>query len=60
MIAGLGAYFALVIWVKRFMGMHVIVPTLAISLVAFILVSLMTKRPEDGIVRIFFAKKTGK
>jgi sodium/pantothenate symporter len=59
MIAGLGAYFALVIWVKRFMGMHVIVPTLAISLVAFILVSLMTKRPEDGIVRIFFAKKTG-
>ncbi|MGX9366772.1 sodium/pantothenate symporter [Desulfoplanes sp. PS50] len=60
MVAGLCAYFALVIWVKRFMGMHVIVPTLAISLVAFILVSLMTKRPEDGIVRIFFAKKTGK
>jgi sodium/pantothenate symporter len=57
MVTGLGAYFALVIWVKRFLGMHVIVPTLAASLIVFIAVSMMTKRPEEGIVRVFFYKK---
>ena len=57
MFAGLISYFALVIWVKRFMGMHVIVPTLAISLVVFIAVSMMTRGPEQGILRIFFYKK---
>ncbi|WP_462324136.1 sodium/pantothenate symporter [Desulfoplanes sp.] len=57
MCAGLASYFTLVIWIKRFMGMHVIVPTLAVSLVAFVVVSTLTRGPEEGILRIFFYKK---
>ncbi|GAU07670.1 sodium/pantothenate symporter [Desulfoplanes formicivorans] len=56
MMAGLATYFAMVIWVKRFMGMHVIVPTLAISLIAFVVVSMKTREPRKHITRIFFQK----
>ncbi len=54
MIAGVGSYFYFVIVVKRFMGMHVIVPTLAVALVALVAVSLMTKPPEEEIIQRFW------
>jgi sodium/pantothenate symporter len=56
MLAGLISYFAMVIWVKRFLGMHVIVPTLIISLLAFVGVSMKTRTPRKHIIRIFFQK----
>ncbi len=56
MLAGLCTYFAMVIWVKRFYGMHVIVPTLAISLIVFWGISLMTPKPEDRVIQVFWGK----
>ena len=46
----------MVIWVKRFYGMHVIVPTLVISLLVFWGVSLMTRKPQERIIQVFWGK----
>lgn len=53
MVAGISSYFYFMIFVKRFLGMHVIVPTLLIALVAFVVVSLFTFREEDRMSEIF-------
>ncbi len=34
--------------------MHPIVPSLALSLVAFIVVAKMTKKPSEKVVRLFW------
>lgn len=54
MVAGVGSYFYMVTFVKRFMGMHVIVPTLAIALVVFIVGSLVTPPVEESRLRKFW------
>jgi sodium/pantothenate symporter len=54
MISGIGSYFYFVSVVKRFMGMHVIVPTLGIALVTLVIVSLITSPPKDEIIQIFW------
>jgi sodium/pantothenate symporter len=46
MVSGVATYFYMVIAVKRFMGMHVIVPTLVVALVVFVAASL-TSPPMD-------------
>lgn len=53
---GLITYFLMVSFVKRFYGMHVIVPTLVIALVAFVLVSLATKGPDTNILQLFWGR----
>jgi len=53
MVAGISSYFYFMIFVKRFLGMHVIVPTLLIALVVFVVVSLFTFREEDRMSEIF-------
>lgn len=55
MIVGISSYFYFVIVVKRFMGMHVIVPTLGISLVTLVVVSLITKAPEEKTIKQFWS-----
>ncbi len=54
MVVGVGSYMFMVSSVKQFMGMNVIVPTLAISLVVFVAVSLMTKRSSDEVIDLFW------
>jgi sodium/pantothenate symporter len=53
MVAGISSYFYFMIFVKRFLGMHVIVPTLLIALVVFVVISLFTFREEDRMSEIF-------
>ncbi len=53
MVTGIASYFYLVIFVKRFWGMHVIVPTLVIALAVFVTVSLLTFREEDRMPEVF-------
>src|SRR6056297_4134967 len=53
MVNGIASYFYLVIFVKRFWGMHVIVPTLVIALAVFVTVSLLTFREEDRMPEVF-------
>ncbi|MDK2901655.1 MAG: sodium/pantothenate symporter, partial [Thermosediminibacterales bacterium] len=36
------------------MGMHIIVPVLLIALIVFVVVSLVTKKPEDRIIERFW------
>jgi sodium/pantothenate symporter len=54
MVAGVGSYFYMVIFVKRFMGMHVIVPTLAIALAVFIVGSLVTPPLPESRLKKFW------
>lgn len=54
MAVGVGSYFYMVAEVKRFMGMHVIVPTLLLGLAAFVLVSLLTKKPGSDVEDLFW------
>jgi sodium/pantothenate symporter len=56
MVSGLFTYFYMVSYVKRFYGMHVIVPTLSISLVIFVVVSLVTRRPDTDILKLFWGR----
>jgi sodium/pantothenate symporter len=57
MVAGVATYFYLVIYVKRVVGMHVIVPTLVIGLAVFVGVSLMTRKPDEEIINVFWGEK---
>ncbi len=54
MVAGVTAFFLLTVHVKKFLGMHVIVPTLAIALAAFVAVSLATKAPDEATLAPFW------
>lgn len=54
MITGIGSYIAFNYLWERPLGMHPIVLSLAISLLAFILVSNFTKRPSDETIELFW------
>jgi sodium/pantothenate symporter len=54
MVTGVVSYMTLAVFVKRVAGMHVIVPTLAITLGVFILVSLLTPKPDSCVIRLFW------
>ena len=54
MVGGVATYFYMVIVVKRFMGMHVIVPTLAVALVVFIVASLTSPPMDETKLKTFW------
>jgi sodium/pantothenate symporter len=54
MVTGLGSFFFLSVYVKRFLGMHVIVPTLIAALVVFVAVSLATRAPDEATLAPFW------
>ncbi len=54
MIVGIASYFYFVIVIKTYMGMHVIVPTLGISLITLIVVSLITPQNDKNIIDKFW------
>jgi sodium/pantothenate symporter len=56
MVSGLVTYFYMVSFVKRFYGMHVIVPTLVVSLLVFVVVSLATRGPDTNILKLFWGR----
>lgn len=60
MVCGVGVYFYMVMVVKRFFGMHVIVPTLLISLAVFVCVSLSTRRPKAETLALFWGRGAGR
>ncbi len=57
-VFGVGIYMILTSYIKNFMGMHVIIPTLAGTLVVFVFTSLFTPYPEESIIRTFWGNKT--
>lgn len=54
MVVGVGSYFYFATYIKRAAGMHVIVPVLALSLVTFVLMSLLTPKPDDATLDLFW------
>jgi len=54
MIVGIGSYFYFTIKVKSFMGMHVIVPTLLLSLVTMVVISLVTEPTDEKTLEKFW------
>jgi len=56
MITGVASYFYLVVYVKRFAGMHVIVPTLGIALAVFVICAVFGKRPDEDVIATFWGE----
>jgi sodium/pantothenate symporter len=54
MICGVGTYVYMAAVVKRFMGMHVIVPSLTVALIALVGVSLLGRGPSESVLRLFW------
>lgn len=54
MVTGVGSFFFLSVYVKRFLGMHVIAPTLIVALVVFVAVSLATRAPDEATLAPFW------
>ncbi len=54
MIVGIGTYVYFNYFIPRPLGLHAIVPSLVLSLVAFLLVSFMTKEPSDRVIKKFW------
>lgn len=54
MVAGIGSYLIFNYLLPRPLGLHPIVPALVLSLVAFIVVSKMTKGPSERVIRLFW------
>lgn len=54
MVLGVSSYFYFVTVVKSFLGMHVIVPTLLISLIALVVVSILTKPTNEKVLKNFW------
>ena len=53
-VTGVGSYIYFAASIKRVAGMHVIVPVLAITLVVFVGVSLLTETPEEKTIDLFW------
>lgn len=53
-ITGVGSFMLFTSLYDRIAGMNVIVPTLALALVVFIAVSLMTEKPDHEVIRKFW------
>jgi len=56
MVAGVASYFYLVTYVKRFWGMHVIVPTLLIGLIVFVIFSHFGGKPGKRTMELFWGE----
>ncbi len=54
MVVGVCSYVYMTSKVGSFMGMNVIVPTLVLSLAVFVVVSLFTRKPDEGIIAAFW------
>lgn len=54
MVVGIGSYVFFNYLMPRPLGLHAIVPSLVLSLVAFIIVSNVTERPSDEIIELFW------
>ncbi len=54
MVVGIGSYIYFNYFLPRPMGLHAIVPTLALSLIAFLVVSNFTERPSDEVIELFW------
>jgi sodium/pantothenate symporter len=54
MVTGIGTYLYFHYFLARPLAMHPIVPSLALSLVAFIVVAKMTKKPSEKVIRLFW------
>ena len=53
MVCGILCYTALNQWGIKLAGLHAIVPSLGLGLVAFVLVSLLTPAPDQSVRRLF-------
>ena len=56
MVSGIVCYGVLSQWGIKLAGLHAIVPSLALGLAAFILVSLLTPAPDQSVCRLFDQK----
>ena len=54
MISGIGTYLYFNYYMPRPIGLHPIVPALAFSLLAFVVVAKMTKKPSEKVIRLFW------
>lgn len=54
MITGIAAYFYFTISKVKWLGMHQIVPTVLISLAAFIIGSFLGKKSDEDTIKLFF------
>ncbi len=55
-LCGTGCYFVMGATVGNFYGMNVIVPSLLLGLAAFVIVSLLTPPPENGVIETFWGE----
>ena len=53
MVCGILGYGTLRQWGIKVAGLHAIVPSLALGLAAFVLVSLLTPAPDQRVRRLF-------
>lgn len=56
MLTGILSYIALQQFWGRIFGMHVVVPTIVMALVVFVLTSLLTRAPDQRVLRKFWGK----
>ena len=54
MVSGIGTYLYFNYYLPRPLGLHPIVPSLALSLIAFVVVAKMTKKPSEKVIRLFW------
>lgn len=54
MVVGIGTYIYFNYLMPRPLGLHAIVPSLVLSLVAFLIVSQFTERPSDETIELFW------
>ncbi|MCG8484804.1 MAG: sodium/pantothenate symporter [Clostridia bacterium] len=56
-IGGVGAYFYYTISKVKYIGMHQIVPTIAIAVILFIIGSYIGKKPDKETLRLFYGEE---
>ncbi|GAB1428515.1 sodium/pantothenate symporter [Aminivibrio sp.] len=54
MVTGIGTYLFFNYFLPRPLGLHPIVPSLALSLLAFIAVAKVTRKPSEKVIRLFW------
>ena len=54
MVTGIGTYLFFNYFLPRPLGLHPIVPSLALSLLAFIAVAKVTRNPSEKVIRLFW------
>ncbi|ERL23698.1 sodium/pantothenate symporter [Jonquetella sp. BV3C21] len=54
MVVGIGSYLVFNYYVPRPLALHPIVPSLVLSLIAFVIVSQTTKKPSERVIRLFW------